>query len=52
MLSHGGKAIRDSDGKIVKAAPYQSNEVTPGRVQPDRRWFGACLSALYRILLS
>lgn len=40
MLSHGGKAIRDADGKIIKAAPFQSTEVTPGRVQPDRRWFG------------
>ncbi|BGP15275.1 hypothetical protein JCM10213_008303 [Rhodosporidiobolus nylandii] len=34
------KAIRDADGKIIKAAEFQSSEVTPGRVQPDRRWFG------------
>ncbi|GAA95317.1 uncharacterized protein L969DRAFT_15214 [Mixia osmundae IAM 14324] len=40
MLSSGHKAIRDKDGKILKAAPFQSKEVTPGRVQPDRRWFG------------
>ncbi|KAG2358742.1 NUC091 domain-containing protein [Suillus spraguei] len=41
MLS-GGKAIRDKDGKIVQAAAYQKgeDETKPGRVQPDRRWFG------------
>jgi nuclear GTP-binding protein len=41
MLS-GGKPIRDKDGKIVKAADFQKgeDETTPGRVQPDRRWFG------------
>ena len=38
----GGKPIRDSDGKIVQAAAYQKgeDETKPGRVQPDRRWFG------------
>ena len=42
MLS-GGKAVRDKDGKIVKAAAFQKgeDETLPGRVQPDRRWFGA-----------
>jgi nuclear GTP-binding protein len=40
MLANGGKAIRDKDGKIIKEAEYQSKEVVPGRVQPDRRWFG------------
>jgi hypothetical protein len=41
MLS-GGKAVRDKDGKIVKAAAFQAgeDETKPGRVQPDRRWFG------------
>ncbi|KAG1848521.1 NGP1NT-domain-containing protein [Suillus subalutaceus] len=41
MLS-GGKAIRDKDGKIIQAAAYQKgeDETKPGRVQPDRRWFG------------
>ena len=41
MLS-GGKAIRDPDGKIIQAAAFQKgeDETTPGRVQPDRRWFG------------
>ncbi|KAI0275442.1 NUC091 domain-containing protein [Gloeopeniophorella convolvens] len=38
----GGKAVRDRDGKIVQAAAFQKgeDETTPGRVQPDRRWFG------------
>ncbi|CAG8809587.1 28039_t:CDS:2, partial [Racocetra persica] len=36
----GGKAIRNSKGKIVKSAPYQGKDVTVARVQPDRRWFG------------
>ncbi|KAI0964543.1 GTPase required for pre-60S ribosomal subunit nuclear export and maturation, partial [Taiwanofungus camphoratus] len=41
MLS-GGKAVRDRDGKIIQAAAFQKgeDETTPGRVQPDRRWFG------------
>ena len=40
----GGKAIRDKDGKIIQAAAFQKgeDETAPGRVQPDRRWFGAC----------
>ena len=43
MLS-GGKAVRDKDGKIIEAAAFQKgeDETKPGRVQPDRRWFGAC----------
>jgi hypothetical protein len=50
MLS-GGKAVRDRDGKIIQAAAFQKgeDETTPGRVQPDRRWFGAsslCLTNL------
>ncbi|KIL00819.1 hypothetical protein PAXRUDRAFT_821276 [Paxillus rubicundulus Ve08.2h10] len=38
----GGKAVRDKDGKIIKAAAFQKgeSETKPGRVQPDRRWFG------------
>ncbi|KAJ8502774.1 hypothetical protein ONZ45_g11442 [Pleurotus djamor] len=41
MLS-GGKPVRDKDGKIIQAAAFQKgeDETTPGRVQPDRRWFG------------
>ena len=42
----GGKAVRDKDGKIIQAAAFQKgeDETAPGRVQPDRRWFGACRS--------
>ncbi|KAM0788791.1 hypothetical protein ACM66B_002880 [Microbotryomycetes sp. NB124-2] len=41
MLSgKSGRAIRDSQGNILKAAEFQSSEAKPGRVQPDRRWFG------------
>ncbi|ORY66937.1 Choline/Carnitine o-acyltransferase-domain-containing protein [Leucosporidium creatinivorum] len=41
MLSgKSGSAVRDKDGKITQEAEFQSKEVTPGRVQPDRRWFG------------
>ena len=42
MLS-GGKPIRDKEGKIIQAAAFQKgeDETKPGRVQPDRRWFGA-----------
>jgi nuclear GTP-binding protein len=41
----GGKAVRDKDGKIIQAAAFQKGdeETKPGRVQPDRRWFGASL---------
>jgi hypothetical protein len=37
-----GKPVRDRDGKIVQAAAFQKgeDETRPGRVQPDRRWFG------------
>jgi hypothetical protein len=39
---NGGKPIRDKDGKIIQAAAFQKGEedAKPGRVQPDRRWFG------------
>ncbi|RPD82762.1 NGP1NT-domain-containing protein [Lentinus tigrinus ALCF2SS1-7] len=41
-MLNGGKAIRDKDGKIIQAAAFQKgeDETKPGRVQPDRRWFG------------
>lgn len=47
MLS-GGKAIRDKDGKIIQAAAFQKgeDETRPGRVQPDRRWFGMSIIIL------
>lgn len=34
------KAIRDKNGKVIQAAEFQSSEAKPGRVQPDKRWFG------------
>lgn len=42
-MLNSGKAVRDKDGKIVQAAAFQKgeDETKPGRVQPDRRWFGA-----------
>ena len=41
-MLNGGKAIRDKEGKIIQAAAFQKgeDETKPGRVQPDRRWFG------------
>ena len=41
-MLNGGKAVRDRDGKIIEAAAFQKGEkdAKPGRVQPDRRWFG------------
>jgi len=41
-MQNGGKAVRDKSGKIVQAAAFQKgeDETKPGRVQPDRRWFG------------
>jgi nuclear GTP-binding protein len=40
----GGKPVRNPDGKIIEAAAFQKgeDETKPGRVQPDRRWFGTC----------
>ena len=44
-LLNSGKPVRDKDGNIIQAAAFQKGEsdVKPGRVQPDRRWFGECL---------
>ena len=41
-MRSGGKPVYDRDGKIIKAAAFQKgeDETKPGRVQPDRRWFG------------
>ncbi|TFK56365.1 NGP1NT-domain-containing protein [Heliocybe sulcata] len=41
-MINGGKPVRDRKGKIVEAAEFQKgeDETKPGRVQPDRRWFG------------
>lgn len=43
-MYNGGKAVRDKDGKIIQAAAFQKTEAEtkPGRVQPDKRWFGNC----------
>ena len=45
-MLNGGKAVRDKDGRIIQAAAFQKgeDETQPGRVQPDRRWFGASRS--------
>lgn len=34
-----GKAIRNKEGKIVKAASYQSKEAPKAVIEPNRRWF-------------
>ncbi|VBB72059.1 Putative nucleolar GTP-binding protein [Podospora comata] len=34
-----GKAIRNKDGKIVKAASFQSRERPKAVIEPNRRWF-------------
>jgi nuclear GTP-binding protein len=46
-MLNGGKAVRDKDGKIIEAAAFQKGEkdAKPGRVMPDRRWFGKYLLA-------
>ena len=50
-LLNGGKPVRDKDGKIIQAAAYQKgeDETKPGRVAPDRWWFGT-LSFLILVL--
>jgi len=42
-MMKGGKPVYDRKGKMIQAAAFQKgeDETTPGRVQPDRRWFGA-----------
>lgn len=35
-----GKAQRNAEGKITKAASYQSRDVPQARVEPNRKWFG------------
>jgi nuclear GTP-binding protein len=39
LLAQSGPT-RNAEGDIIKAAAFQSTEAKPGRVQPDRRWFG------------
>ncbi|KAI1321030.1 GTPase required for pre-60S ribosomal subunit nuclear export and maturation [Mortierella claussenii] len=40
QLLKGGRAIRNAQGKVIKAAAFQSKAVEPGRVAPNRKWFG------------
>ncbi|KAI4218668.1 MAG: hypothetical protein LQ349_008618 [Xanthoria aureola] len=35
-----GKAQHNADGKVTKAASYQSRELPKARVEPNRKWFG------------
>ncbi|EWC44688.1 nucleolar GTP-binding protein 2 [Drechslerella stenobrocha 248] len=35
-----GKAQRDSQGNITRAASYQSRELPSARIEPNRKWFG------------
>jgi len=48
-MLNGGKPVRDRDGKIIQAAAFQKgeDETKPGRVQPDRRWFGECCTSFH-----
>lgn len=34
-----GQVQRNADGKITKAASYQSRDVPKARIEPNRRWF-------------
>ena len=35
-----GKAQRNADGKVTKAASFQSRELPQARIEPNRKWFG------------
>ncbi|KAF8428173.1 nucleolar GTP-binding protein 2 [Tirmania nivea] len=35
-----GKAIRNKNGDIIKAASLQSRDVPNARIEPNRKWFG------------
>lgn len=35
----GGKAQRNADGEIVKAASFQSRDIPDARIEPHRKWF-------------
>ena len=50
-MINGGKPVYDRDGKIVQAAAFQKTEAEtqPGRVQPDKRWFGMFFSSCFRV---
>ncbi|ODV92505.1 hypothetical protein CANCADRAFT_87541 [Tortispora caseinolytica NRRL Y-17796] len=36
----GGNPVRNADGKIIKAAAFQSTEIPKARVEPNKKWFG------------
>ncbi|KAG0250603.1 GTPase required for pre-60S ribosomal subunit nuclear export and maturation [Actinomortierella ambigua] len=40
QLLKSGRPIRNAQGKVIKEAEYQSKAVEPGRVAPNRKWFG------------
>ncbi|KAG0224301.1 GTPase required for pre-60S ribosomal subunit nuclear export and maturation [Actinomortierella wolfii] len=40
QLLKSGKPIRNAQGKIIKEADFQSKKAEPGRVAPNRKWFG------------
>ena len=48
-MMKGGKPVYDRNGKMIQAAAFQKgeDETTLGRVQPDRRWFGASWRLLF-----
>lgn len=35
-----GKAQRDAEGNVTKAASYQSRDAPTARIEPNRKWFG------------
>ncbi|KAF2501181.1 nucleolar GTP-binding protein 2 [Lophium mytilinum] len=37
----GGKAQKNANGKVTKAAAFQSRETPVARVEPNRKWFNA-----------
>ncbi|RKP07398.1 NUC091 domain-containing protein [Thamnocephalis sphaerospora] len=39
-MLRGGRAVRDRDGNIVKAAAFQSTDAPVARIAPNRKWFG------------
>jgi nuclear GTP-binding protein len=42
MYKSGGKVIRNRQGKVLRAAPFQSSSKSGevARVEPNRKWFG------------
>lgn len=35
-----GRAVRNAQGEIIRAAAFQSTDIPTARVDPNRRWFG------------